>query len=106
VRELQAVHTLADLAHVGTGLIELEQARITAAGVHEHVSLRVGSDADAFAEVQIGRQLEEVRHRRVRDHRDVLRFRFRLAVHRPGSGEHRRNNGQALDTTPHGASWR
>ena len=65
VRELEAVDALADFADVVPVLIELEQAGVAAARVDEDVALRVGGDADAFAEIEVGRQLEEVGHRRM-----------------------------------------
>ena len=102
VRELEAVQTLADLAHEGPVLIELEQTRVAAAVVDEHVSLRVGGDADAFAEIQVGRQLEEVGHRRVRDHRHVLRLRLGLGRERPCADQQQRDDNQAVtSTSPH-----
>jgi hypothetical protein len=79
VCELEAVHALADLAKVSAVLIELEQPRVAAARVDEHVPLRVGGDADAFAEVEIRRQLEEVGHRREWNLGDVLGLGFRLS---------------------------
>ena len=98
VRELQAVQALADLAHEGAVLVELEQPRVAAARVHEHVSLRVGGDADAFAEIQVGRQLEEVGHRRVRDDRNVLRFGLGLGERRPGGQQGDQANADAEGT--------
>ena len=79
VRELEAVEALADLPDERAVLIELEQPRVAAARVDEDVPLGIGRDADAFAQVQIGRQLEEVRHRLVRD---LGRGGFRLGARR------------------------
>ena len=82
VRELEAVQALADLAHERAVLIELEQPRVAAARVHEHVPLGVGRDADAFAEIQMRRQLEKVRHRVVRNLRNVLGLGLALSMER------------------------
>ena len=84
VRELEAVQALADLANERAVLIELEQSRVAAARVDEHVPLRVGRDADALAEIQIRRQLEEVRHRVVRNLRNVLGLGLALGMERQG----------------------
>ena len=75
VRERKAVEPFADLAHVVPLRVEFEQARGLAARVDEDVSLGIGGDADAFAQVQVGRQLQEIRRRVERDLRNVLRFR-------------------------------
>jgi len=78
VRECEAVQALTDFTDEGARLIELEQPGLAAAGIHEHVALRVGRDADAFPEEHVRRQLEKVRHRIVGDLRDVLRRGFDL----------------------------
>src|SRR6187399_1493847 len=62
VRHLEAVETLADLADEGALLIELEQPRVAAAREDEDVALRIARHADPLAEVEVGRQLEEVGH--------------------------------------------
>ena len=98
VRELEAVDALADLADVGAVLIELEQPRVAAARVDEHVPLRVGGDADAFAEVEIRRQLEEVRHRGEGNLRDVLGLGFGLREENSRAEARPHNRGQ---TTRH-----
>ncbi len=67
VRHLEAVEALADLADEGALLIELEQPRVAAAREDEDVALRVARHADALAEVEVRRQLQEVRHRLERD---------------------------------------
>ncbi len=59
VREHEAVQALADFADEGALLIEFEQARPLAARVDEDVSLGVGGDADAFAEVEVGAAASE-----------------------------------------------
>ncbi len=99
MREREAVQALADLADVLAGLIEFEQARVLAAGVNEDVALGVGGDADAFAQVQIGWKLQEVRHRIVGDLGHVLRFRLGL---REGGrdGEQKRNKATFLHGKP------
>ena len=84
MREREAVESLADLAHERAVLIELEETRVAAARVDEHVPLGVGRDADAFAEVQVRRKLQEVRHRLERDLRYVLRLCLALRVARRG----------------------
>ena len=52
VRERHAVAAAAELLDEGAGLIELEQARLAAARVDEHVPLRIGGHAHALAHVQ------------------------------------------------------
>ena len=74
VREREAVEALADLAQVVALGVELEEARGLAARVDEDVSLGIGGDADAFAQVEVGRQLQEIRRRVERDLRNVLCF--------------------------------
>ena len=86
----EAVEALTDLAEVIAVPIEFEHARVTAARVHEHVSLGVGGDADALAEIHVRRQLEEVRHRGERDLGHVLRFCL-------GLGKKRRSTEQCND---------
>jgi hypothetical protein len=49
VGERHAVAARAELLHEVAALVELEQPRLTAPGVHEHVAFRVGRDPDAFA---------------------------------------------------------
>jgi hypothetical protein len=101
VGELEAIEALADLAHEGAGAIELEQPRVRAARVHEHMPLRIGRDADSLAEIQVRRKLEEVRHRVVGNLRDVFRLRLRLREH--WLGENRRDDEQARhETALHG----
>ena len=82
VRELEPVQPLAELAHERAGPIELEQPGVAAARVDEHVPLRIGRHADAFAQMKGRRELQEVRDRVVRDLGHVLRFRFALGEHR------------------------
>ena len=103
MRELEAVEPLADLLDVGAVLIELEDARVAAPRVDEDVALRVGGDADAFTEIQIGRQLEEVGHRGKGNLGHVLglglglrrdgRRRDRDAAAEENRGNHRREEG-------------
>ena len=83
VRELEAVDALAPFLDEGAVRVELEQARVVAAGVDEDVPLRIGRDAHALAEIHVGRHLQEVRDRLKRDLRDVLRLRSASA---PGHG--------------------
>jgi hypothetical protein len=72
----------ADFADELAVLIELEELRRGAAvrgsrravrtRVDEHVAFRVDRHAGVFAEVQVGRQLQDVRHRVERDVRHRL----------------------------------
>ena len=62
VRELEAIDTDSPFLHKVPVRVELEKPGVSAPVIHEHVSLRVGRDADAFAEVKIRRELEEIRH--------------------------------------------
>ena len=111
VRELEAVEALADLADEVAVLVELEQARVAAARVDEDVALRIGGDADALAEIQVRRQLEEVRHRRERDLGNVLGLGLRLreqhglaelvSQRRRGQSCHDQRCGRGGKMTPH-----
>ena len=76
VRERETVEPFADLLDEFAGLVEFEQARVVAAGVDENVALGIGGDADRFAEIQAGRQLQKIRHGFVRHLRHVLSFGF------------------------------
>ncbi len=78
MREFESVVPFADLADEGTGLIELEQARVGAARENVEMSFGVGRHAHRFAEIQARRHLDEVRHAVVRDLGYVLRFGFCL----------------------------
>ncbi len=76
--ELDSVESDAPLLDEVAVRIELEQAGISAAVVHEDVPFRIGRDADALAEIQIGRKLEEIRHGGVRNDWNVFRRRLGL----------------------------
>ena len=80
VRELEAVIALADFLDEVAVLVELPQPRVGAAVVDEDVALRIGRDADGFAEILAGRHLQEVRHRRVVDFGDVCAVAFCCAT--------------------------
>ena len=103
VRELDAVETDAPLLHEVAVRVELEQPGVAAAVVHEHVSLRVRRDADAFAEVEVRRKLEEIRHRRVRNDGNVFSLRFGLGRQLRPSQQNDDHDTQG-QSTPHTAS--
>ena len=65
VGEFEAVIALADFLDEVAVLVELPQPRVGAAVIDEDVALGIGRDGDRFAEILAGRELQEVRHRRV-----------------------------------------
>src|SRR5205823_14591856 len=83
---------LSPLLHVIAVLIELEEAGLAAPRVDEHVPFRVGGDANPFAEVDVRRKLEEVRHRVVGDLRNVLGLGLRLRERRRGRDDCKRDD--------------
>src|SRR5262245_39102832 len=99
VGEQEAVEILTDLLDEHPVLIELEEACPRTAGVNEHMPFRIGGDADAFAQVQIVRKLERVRHRVKRDLGDVLHLRLGLGIQRQCREQH--HDSQAALNTPH-----
>ena len=94
VGELDPVETDAPLFDEVAVRIELEEPRIAAAVIHKDVPFRVGRDADALAQIQIRRELEEIRHGGVRNDRNVLRCRFRLGDKRRSAEQRDRGCGQ------------
>ena len=94
MREDEPIEALPQLADERAGLVEFEKPCLPAARVHEHVSLGIGRDADAFAEVKARRQLEEVRDRVVGDLRNVLRLGFALSEGRRAAEERRDDEGE------------
>ena len=94
VRELDAVQPDAPFLDEVAVRIELEEPRVAAAVIDEDVPFRIRRDADALAEIKIGRQLEEVRHRGVRNSRHVFRRRFGLRDERRSAQQRDCGSGQ------------
>src|SRR3989454_8635897 len=100
VRELETVIALADFLDEIAVLIELEQPCVGAAVIDEDMALGIGRDRDGFAEILAGRNLQEVRHRRVTDFGHILRGRLLLRERRSG-GQHQNHGEYGRETMLH-----
>src|SRR5205823_4034290 len=65
---------------------------VGAAMIDEDMALGIRGDTNGFAESFAGRNLQEVRHRRVRDFGNILRRRLLLRERRNGT-QHQSNGG-------------
>ena len=100
VSEFKAVITLADFLDEVAVLIELPQPCVGAAVIDEDVALGIGRDPHRFAEKLAGRNLQEVRHRRVGDFGHILRRCLLLRERRSGT-QHQSNSGYQRETALH-----
>ena len=81
VRERPGIEVMADLPQIIAVGVKLEQLRrrrgVSRAGriasmQHEDVALRIDRDAGNFAQVEVGRQVQKIRDKFIRDGRDFL----------------------------------
>src|SRR5438552_1716170 len=105
VRQVELTGFLTGLlaAHLCTEaavLIELPQPCVRAAVIDEDVALGIGRDPDSFAEKLAGRNLQQVRHRRVGDFGHILRRCLLLRERRSGT-QHQSNSGYQRETALH-----